>query len=78
MANKYTANKRVFRGVLLMYEKPELVQMIKDNKNGNLAYVDRRGFQQNEIEDVLRAHKWAELCADVVDRLEAKDDASLS
>ena len=28
MANNYTANKRVFRGVLLMYDHPELVQTI--------------------------------------------------
>jgi len=71
MANKYTTNKRVYRGVLLMYEKPELVQMIKDNQNGNLARVDRRGFEQNEIDDVLRAHRWAQLHNNIADRIEA-------
>ena len=72
MANKYTANKRVFRGVLLMYEKPELVQMLKDNKTGKLDRYDRRGFQQNEIDDVLRARQWAKVCAEVVERQEAR------
>ena len=72
MANNYTANRRVFRGVLLMYEHPELVKVIRDYQKGGGEKLDRRGFQQRDFDDVLRARKWAELCTQTAERREAK------
>lgn len=59
MANKYTENERVYRGVLLMFDKPQIAKIIRDYRLGKIDRIDTLGIRQAEIDDVLRARTWA-------------------
>ena len=59
MRTGHKAPEKVLRGVLLMYERPQVAESIKLYAKGGLGHLKLEGVTQSEADDVLRAVSWA-------------------
>ena len=59
--NHYTASDNVAKGILVLFERPEIVEALKTKKR----LID---FTQQELDLAARALRWAELRLEVSER----------
>jgi hypothetical protein len=59
MSTGHKATEKVLRGVLLMYERPQVAESVKLYSKGGLGHLKLEGVTQSEADDVLRAVSWA-------------------
>ena len=54
---RLTMTERVWRGVLLMWRKPKIIELMQ--ADDRVKKLKKHKFQQQEIDCVLRAVDWA-------------------